>query len=66
MTWTADDAMKMDNAAGEAEAELKSLLSSSTGPEGHITDTRLMAWWKKWYMKAGHKRLFRIADRLIK
>jgi hypothetical protein len=43
---------KMDEAAEEAEKDLAALDQKAV--------EALAAWWLKWYMKAGHKRLGRI------
>lgn len=50
-----DDAQmkKMDEAAEQAEAELREHLDGWSARE-------LAAWWSNWYGKAGHKRLGRI------
>jgi len=49
-----DAAMKqMDEAAEQARIELDSNID-------HLTARDVAAWWVKWYMKAGHKRLGRI------
>lgn len=50
----AEDNTGMDAAAKEAAAELKSK-NLDTMPAKD-----LIAWWTKWYIKAGHKRLGRI------
>lgn len=44
------DPGEMENAAREANSELR--------PDMTILEVSL--WWKKWYMKAGHKRLGRL------
>ena len=49
---------KMDAAAEEAERDLATLDEEAV--------KTLSAWWSKWYMKAGHKRLGRILVRLAK
>jgi len=54
MAFTEEDKKKMNEAAQEAEKELINLMAR------HNTITGLANWWKKWYMKAGHKRLARI------
>jgi hypothetical protein len=48
-----------DMAAQEAEAELQEIVKGMTD-EMKLTMRKLVAWWKKWFMKAGHKRLGRI------
>jgi len=52
MTDTTEILEKMDAAAREAEKELREL------PEDAVR--KVAAWWKKWYLKAGHKRLGRL------
>ena len=49
---------KMDVAAEEAEKDLETLDRAAV--------ETLAAWWLKWYMKAGHKRLGRIMVKLAK
>jgi hypothetical protein len=49
---------EMDAAAGEAEKDLGTL------DQAAVQD--IAAWWAKWYMKAGHKRLGRIMVKLAK
>lgn len=49
---------EMDIAAGEAEKDLASLDQAAV--------ETIAAWWVKWYMKAGHKRLGRIMVKLAK
>ncbi len=49
---------EMDAAAGEAEKDLASLDQAAV--------EKIAAWWAKWYMKAGHKRLGRIMVKLAK
>ena len=49
---------KMDAAAEEAERDLSTL--------DQATVERIAAWWLKWYMTAGHKRLGRILVRIAK
>ena len=52
MAFTQEDKDKMDGAAVAAEQDL----------EGEDADVfaKVAVWWKKWYIKAGHKRLARI------
>lgn len=45
---------QMDAAAVEAGEELKALMST---PVDDTTAGMVADWWKKWYPKAGHKRL---------
>ena len=52
MAFTEEDREKMDKAAEEADKDLQAI------PEDHVVS--VATWWKKWYMKAGHKRLARI------
>jgi hypothetical protein len=49
---------KMDAAAEEAERDLKSLDQEAV--------EALAAWWLKWYMTAGHKRLGRLLVKIAK
>lgn len=49
---------EMDVAAGEAEKDLKTIDQAAV--------ETIAAWWLKWYMKAGHKRLGRIMVKLAK
>ena len=44
---------QMDEAADQAKAELEQNLDKLTARD-------IIAWWSKWYMKTGHKRLGRI------
>lgn len=48
-----DTRRQMDEAAQEARGELEQYLN-----EWRARD--VAAWWHKWYMKAGHKRLGRV------
>ena len=47
--------LSMDQAAVEAEKELRQRLEAGPTPAIFIAE-----WWSKWYMKAGHKRLGRL------
>ena len=49
---------EMDAAAKEAEKDLATL--------DQATVQTIAAWWSKWYLKAGHKRLGRIMVKLAK
>jgi hypothetical protein len=49
---------EMDAAAKEAEKELATLDQAAV--------QTIAAWWSKWFMKAGHKRLGRIMVKLAK
>ena len=49
---------EMDASAGEAEKDLATLDQAAV--------ETVAAWWAKWYMKAGHKRLGRIMVKLAK
>jgi hypothetical protein len=53
-----DVLVKMDAAAEEAEKDLGSLDRAAV--------EALAAWWQKWYMKAGHKRIGRIMVKIAK
>jgi len=52
MAWSEKDKQDMDNAANDAENDLLNY------PDEHLTTAA--NWLKKWYMKAGYKRLGRI------
>lgn len=52
MAFTDQDKQAMDNAAADAENDLINY------PEEHIATAA--NWLKKWYMKAGYKRLGRV------
>jgi predicted ATPase len=52
-------AQQMDEAASKALAEIKESISSWSAND-------LIKWWRKWYLKAGHKRLGRILVALDK
>ena len=49
---------EMDAAAQEAEKDLSTLDRASV--------QAVAAWWLKWYMKSGHKRLGRIMVKIAK
>jgi len=49
MAWNSEP---MDNAAAEAANELVKLDKAAL--------VKVATWWKKWYLKAGHKRLGRL------
>ena len=49
---------EMDAAAKEAEKDLATLDQAAV--------QTIAAWWSKWYLKAGHKRLGRIMVKLSK
>lgn len=50
---------EMDISAEEANQELIRLLDAMK-PDEKVAVTRLIGWWKKWFMSAGYKRLGRI------
>lgn len=50
---------EMDAAASAAGNELKNMILSMNESE-KTTVTKIVLWWKKWYVIAGHKRLGRI------
>lgn len=57
---TADEQMDaMDAAAFLAHQELETMLT-----ENPQSIQKVAQWWKKWYTKAGHKRLGRIITKL--
>jgi hypothetical protein len=59
LTEDKDDLLaKMDAAAEEAEKDLVTLDRAAI--------EAVAAWWLKWYMKTGHKRLGRIMVRVAK
>ncbi len=59
MTEDKDDILaKMDASAKEAEKDLGTL--------DRTVIEAVAAWWLKWYMKAGHKRLGRIMVKVAK
>jgi len=49
---------EMDAAAGEAEKDLASIDQAAV--------KTIAAWWLKWYMTVGHKRLGRILVKIAK
>jgi len=49
---------EMDAAAKEAEKDLATLDQAAV--------QTIAAWWSKWYLKAGHKRLGRVMVKLSK
>ncbi len=49
---------EMDSAAEEAEKDLATLDQAAV--------EAVAAWWLKWYMKAGHKRLGRLMVKVAK
>ncbi len=53
------DMAKMDEAAAEARTKLEKNIGSWSALD-------VAAWWKDWYMRAGHKRLGRILVELAK
>lgn len=56
------DENDFDIAASEAEQDLQKILREH--PEFREGILHLASWWKKWFMRAGHKRLGRILNRL--
>ncbi|OGR94527.1 MAG: hypothetical protein A2902_04215 [Elusimicrobia bacterium RIFCSPLOWO2_01_FULL_64_13] len=57
MSETEQMSMRMDDAAAQAEAELRKNFKTWSAEN-------IAAWWSVWYLKAGHKRLGRILVRL--
>lgn len=53
MAWTEEDKMAMEMAAGEAEQD-----ANENVPDEAMNEVAI--WWKRHYLKAGHKRLARI------
>ena len=65
--WTPEDTARMDEAAKEAEKELREMLSSNprlitVGSLGML----VCDWHRKWTSAAGHKRLGRIMNSISK
>lgn len=59
---SADEQMEaMDAAAFLAHQELETAMQS---PEAQQAILAVAKWWKKWYLKAGHKRLGRLLAKL--
>ena len=56
------DTSDMDKAAKEAEKELDELLDKQIGDDGA---EEIMLWFKRWYMKAGYKRLGKLIIKVI-
>ena len=52
MAFTQEDKDKMDEAAISAERDIRDTELD--------TFRRVATWWKKWYLKTGHKRLARV------
>ena len=66
MAWTQEDSAKMDAAAATAESRLKALLAEHESDPEMITGMILLLnWWHNNFMQAGHKRLYKIADRVL-
>ncbi|MBU1862921.1 MAG: hypothetical protein KKH94_04555 [Candidatus Omnitrophica bacterium] len=53
MAWTEESKKQMDEAAVQAKAELEKHFAIWSAKD-------LAGWWKRWYLKAGHKRLGRL------
>ena len=53
MAFTEEDRQAMDNAAADAEND-----AAENVPDEALQE--VANWWKKWFLKAGHKRLARI------
>jgi len=45
-----------DQAAFEAKKDFAKMLEAMT-PEERATVNKIIAWWRRWFMTAGHKRL---------
>lgn len=54
---------EFDLAASQAEQELATLKANAAKEKKEVSLSEVSAWWKKWFMKAGHKRLGRILSR---
>jgi len=52
---TPADMQEMERNAAKASEELEDIIASMPAKER----AKLPNWWKKWYLKAGHKRLGR-------
>ena len=52
MAFTEEDKQRMDNAATDAENDLLEVDNEALAVVAN--------WWRKWYGKAGHKRLARV------
>ena len=52
MAFTEADKEKMDDAAVDAQNDLENVSDEAL--------TEVAAWWRKWFSKAGHKRLGRV------
>ena len=50
-----------DEAAERAKVEFDEMVKAMT-PEQKEAITKIQAWWKSWFMSAGHKRLGRIIN----
>jgi len=61
--WTSEDTANMDRASVEAIDEFENLLKIKGGA---VSAEDLVLWYKKWFMKAGHKRLGRYLVTLAK
>jgi len=55
MAWEKRTPEQMDEAAVEAQNDLTEMVDHEM-----LEKSKIMEWWKKWYTKAGHKRLGRI------
>lgn len=51
---------EMDAAALEAEKEFTEMRANSDKATFEAIHGLIASWWKRWYLKAGHKRLARI------
>lgn len=63
MAWTNEDAVSMDKAGEEATVELKKMVETQGAG---LPASELMAWYAKWFMRAGHKRLGRTLVQMAK
>lgn len=58
-----EDMMAMDMAADAAEQELRAMMEQDKALADAIR--KIASWWKKNFMKAGHKRLGRIINKMV-
>jgi hypothetical protein len=59
MAWNEETMKTMDEAALQAQAEVQNNFNAWSAKD-------IAEWWKRWYLKAGHKRLGRILVSMVK